>query len=43
MPTFYMPTFGNRRNNSKTAPISLYFCAIVDAGKAQFRVEQGYF
>ena len=24
-PQFYMPTFGNHRNNSKTAPISLYF------------------
>ena len=24
MPQFYMPTFGNHRNNSKTAPISLY-------------------
>ena len=25
MPKFYMPTLGNRPNNSKTAPISLYF------------------
>ena len=24
MTQFYMPTFGNHRNNSKTAPISLY-------------------
>ena len=40
IPKFYMPTFGNRRNNSKTAPL---FCSTVDAGKAWFCIEQCYF
>ena len=33
MPKFYMPTCGNRRNNSKTAPISLYFVWLSMLGK----------
>ena len=36
MPKFYMPTFGNRRNNSKTAPISLYFVRLAMVGKPGF-------
>ena len=36
MPKFYMPTFGNRRNNSKTAPISLYLVRLSMLGKPGF-------
>ena len=31
MPKFYMPTFGNHRNNSKTVPISIYLIQIPTA------------
>ena len=36
MPKFYMPTFGNHRNNSKTAPISHYLVRH-PLGKPRFR------
>ena len=32
MPKFYMPTFGNHRNNSKTVPLSLYFVRLPSLG-----------
>ena len=43
MPKFYMPTFGNRRNNSKTAPISLYFVRLSMLGKPGFESESAIF
>ena len=41
MPKFYMPIFGNRRNNSKTVPICLYFVRLSMLGKPGH--EQCYF
>ena len=43
MPKFYMPTFGNRRNNSKTAPISHYFVALSMLGKPGFASKSAIF
>ena len=43
MPTFYMPTFGNRRNNSKTAPISRYFVQLSMLGKPGFASNSAIF
>ena len=43
MPKFYMPTFGNRRNNSKTAPISLYFVRLSVLGKPGFASKSAIF
>ena len=43
MPKFYMPTLGNRRNNSKTAPISLYFVRLSMLGKLSFASNSAIF
>ena len=43
MPKFYMPTFGNRRNNSKTEPISLYFVRLSMLGKPGFASNSAIF
>ena len=43
MPKFYMPTFGNRQNNSKTAPISLYFVRLSMLGKPGFASNSAIF
>ena len=36
MPNFYMPTFGKYRNNSKAAPISVYFVWLSSLEKSSF-------
>ena len=36
MSIFYMPTFGNRRNNNETGPISLYFVRLPMLGYPGF-------
>ena len=43
MPKFYMPTLGNRRNNSKTAPISLNFVRLSMLGKPGFASNSAIF
>ena len=43
IPKLYMPTFGNRRNNSKTAPTSRYFVQLSVLGKPGFESHSAIF